>query len=79
MTNIVKMVNYEGLPESERSEWHDADDDHFLIIEYLGEETRIYSDGMCAEDVRFYRDLNWVAKEIQRAYDIGYSNGFADA
>lgn len=35
------------------------------------EGTRVYSDAMEPEDVTFYRDLSWIASELEAAYNKG--------
>lgn len=69
---FIYTTDYEGLPA-----WVDKnslsdngcgkDYAHYLIIED-GEYKKVYSDAMEPEDVKFYRDLSWVALELQRDY-----------
>lgn len=33
--------------------------------------TRVYSDAMEPEDVSFFRDLSWIARELETAYNKG--------
>lgn len=35
------------------------------------DETRVYSDAMEPEDTTFYRDLSWIAPELEAAYNQG--------
>lgn len=66
---FIYTTDYEGLPdwakeEVYKSEWYDP---YYLVIED-GDYKKVYSDAMEPEDVKFYRDLSWVAEELQRAY-----------
>lgn len=60
-------------------EFSEADDDgrSTLTIKHDGVEIASHCDGMEAEDRYFYRDLSWVSTELERAYQLGLTDGAA--
>ena len=63
-----------GLPD-----WVTEEDLYYDWCSYLviedGDYHAIYSDKMEPEDATFCRDLKWVAKEIENAYNRGFTDG----
>lgn len=58
-------------------EFGEADDDgrSQMTIKHNGVEIATHYDGMEAEDRYFYRDLSWVSDELERAYQLGLTDG----
>lgn len=46
----------------------------YLVIR-CGETTSVYTDAWEPEDATFFRDLNWIAFELEKAYQQGLKDG----
>lgn len=53
----------------------DFDEGQSLVITHDGKEIGFYTDGGEPEDQLFCRDWDWVPGEIERAYQLGLSDG----
>jgi hypothetical protein len=49
----------------------------YIVIDN-GIVRKIYSDAMEAEDAVFYRDLSWIANELNQAYIQGKEDGLKE-
>lgn len=58
--------------EDQESKWEHRT---ILLIEHNGEVIEEFYDGGEPEDNSFYRDWNWVAGMIERAYKLGLEDG----
>ncbi len=79
MSLKVYIASFEELPKEEQKNRNWQKDDYcgYLVIEMDGKIVEIQDDGMEPEDVRFYRDLKWVPKAIEDAYQKGLEDGKA--
>lgn len=48
---------------------------HELVILRNGQEMSVYTDCGQPEDNSFFRDYDWIQRELMRAYDAGVSDG----
>lgn len=66
----VRVQRHEELSDAEREEYG-RDECNYLRVTHNGETVRLHSDGMEPEDAYFHRDLSWVARAIEQAYELG--------
>ena len=58
-----------------RQEENGYDAYNVLEIFHNGNQVDDFFDNMEPEDARFTRDLSWIAKELERAYQLGLEDG----
>lgn len=72
----VEIQSFDKLSATEQDEWGGSDDySNFLRVTHDGQTLLLTRDSMEPEDVRFTRDLAWVPRAIQQAYEMGVSDG----
>jgi len=81
-TYTVEDCNYDELPEQIKTyclpdNGSGKEYASYLIVKHNGVIVRYESDAMEPEDVRFYRDLAWVADALLEAYKLGRVDGRA--
>lgn len=72
----IKTVSYDELPpgvdkKNLSDNGYGKEYATYMLIYYDGHLESVYSDAMEPEDVRFSRDLSWIQKEIEYAYNCG--------
>ena len=75
----VEILSYDELPE----EWKNnvpndgsgKENAGHVVIYYNGEIIKVESDAIEREDFTFFRDLEWVAFELEEAYNLGLKDG----
>tara|TARA_B100000700_G_scaffold71271_1_gene79234 strand:- start:3500 stop:3760 length:261 start_codon:yes stop_codon:yes gene_type:complete len=75
----VETLNYDELPEN----WKDCVPDdgcgkdaaNYIVIYYDGEIMKVESDAIESEDFNYARDLDWIAFELESAYNLGFRDG----
>ena len=77
-TLSTKIVYWSDLPDDLKEQYPYHQDDFFLIVKYKKEIIAVETDGGEPEDMRFFRDLSWIPHLLDKAYHLGYQEGYSN-
>lgn len=75
----AEICEYKELPKGIQEEMEGDEYSSYLVIREDGRVLKVRCDSMAPEDATFYRDLNWIPEEINKAYKKGVVVGTLDA
>lgn len=71
----AEFLYFEDLTEEEQGFAPDngigKEDSEYLRIKYSEEDSEVFFDAMESEDAIFSRDLSWIKRAIEKAYNQG--------